>query len=431
MDNASGRLADRYLAMVVDDSPTFATFLGLHANDASLGDLSAEAAEDRRTRRAELLVDVEGAVQSSASLDERIDLEVLRGILKRHVFEHDVLATHRRDPGLYIGTALFGCNQLLMRDFAPLEERAGSLLGRLRGVPEVLSACERNVVSPPSLFASAAADMARRGSVFLEETVAAVAAQVPALATELERAVAAASSSLSSSADRLGGLASDAGPSFSVGRSAYEWLLRESHLLDLDSDELLEIGRRSLARTKSDMKEVARRIDPSRDWREAVEALKDEHPTREGLRAFYESQMERAREFVVSHEIARVPDGEVLDVVDTPEYLRALLPYAAYGPAGPFETEQKGFFYVTPIPDGASAEEAERQLRGHSVHNIAIIALHEGYPGHHLQLVSANLVPGTARKLARNNVFIEGWALYCEEMMWESGFWDDDRTRLF
>ena len=54
MENASGQLADRYLAMVVDDSPTLATFLGLHTNDASLGDLSTEAAEERRRGRAYL-----------------------------------------------------------------------------------------------------------------------------------------------------------------------------------------------------------------------------------------------------------------------------------------------------------------------------------------------------------------------------------------
>ena len=430
MVDSLAHLVDRYMAMVVDDSPTFATFLGLHSNDNELGNFSSEALEDKRRRRALLLTEVEALTAGDASLDARIDAEVLRTTLRRSIFEHDVLRTHEKEPGQYIRAALFGCNQLVLRDFAPIEDRARALLGRLRCVPGVLSACERNVRNPPSVFAAAAAEMARGGGVFLMAVVPGVAEEVPALRSDLERAMDVARAAFDRVADHFGALAVESGPPFHVGRSAYEWLLREVHLLDFDSDELVEIGRRTLAETTREMAEVSGCIDASRTWRDVVEELQADHPSRDDLKGFYAAQMERARDFVLAQGIATVPDGETLDVTDTPEYLRTLLPYAAYGPAGPFEEKQRGIFYVTPVPDDAPPEEAERQLRGHGVHNIAIIALHEGYPGHHLQLVRANLVPSKARKLARNNVFIEGWALYCEQMMREVGFWEDERTRL-
>jgi uncharacterized protein (DUF885 family) len=48
-----------------------------------------------------------------------------------------------------------------------------------------------------------------------------------------------------------------------------------------------------------------------------------------------------------------------------------------------------------------------------------------------LQLTVAAKLPSKVRKVFGNNLFVEGWALYCEEMMWEQGYWDDLRVRLF
>jgi uncharacterized protein (DUF885 family) len=203
------------------------------------------------------------------------------------------------------------------------------------------------------------------------------------------------------------------------------------HLLDLDSDGLSELGLRTIGETKAAMARVAAEVDPNEDWRDVVERLKAEHPDAAGLRDRYRSEMERARRFVIERDLVTVPDGERLDVIDTPVFARTLLPYAAYMPAGPFEARQQGFFWVTPVDTGLAEADRERQLRGHGLRSIPLIALHEGYPGHHLQLVRANAGRRKARKLAWNTVFIEGWALYCEEMMKDVGFLDDPGSRLF
>ncbi|MBD3348054.1 MAG: DUF885 family protein, partial [Candidatus Eisenbacteria bacterium] len=167
-----------------------------------------------------------------------------------------------------------------------------------------------------------------------------------------------------------------------------------------------------------------------RDWRELVDDVQTRHPEAGELRDAYAGEMSRAREFVLAKRLVSMPEQEKLSVIDTPVFLRPLLPYAAYGPPGPFEVKQEGFFFVTPVDQEASREAREEQLRGHALDNIPVIALHEGYPGHHLQLVRANGVPGKARRLARSNIFIEGWALYCEEMMREAGFFEGASMRL-
>lgn len=446
MSDALSALADRYLAFVEAHQPVSATFLGLHSRDDALGDYSMEALRAERDALAVLLSDLDELVPPAAdtrarhaggmpcagrgSLADAIDAEVLRIRLRGAIFGYDVLKSHELDPGLYVGSALYGCNQLLMRDFAPIEERARCFASRLEGVPAVLSDCRANVRRPPGVFAVVASEMARGGVAFLNEVVPRLAGELPAMESRLLSAAAAASEAFEGTARHLDGVSHQPTAPFFVGPEAYDWLLRENHLLDIDGIELLETGRRAVAETTRQVKEVAAEIDPSRDWREIVEELQKNHPDAGSLRDFYASEMARARDFVRDRGLVTIPAEESLDVVDTPSFLRTILPYAAYGPPGPFEERQRGFFYVTPVPSTAPAEEQERQLRGHWTNNIRVIALHEGYPGHHVQLVRANMVPSTARKLARSNLFIEGWALYCEEMMRDAGFFTDAPTRL-
>jgi len=424
-------LTDRYLDMMVEDNPVFATFLGLHSRDAELGDFSAEAFGERADHARALLADLESVPLEDVPVDDYVDARALRISLGRSVFVHERLRPHRIEPSTYVGAALSGCHLLIIKDFAPLEDRARSLLERVRAVPEVLASCRRNIEDPPGIFARIGADRARGGAAFLRSVIPEVADRVPLVASELRSAASAAADAFDEIAEHLSCLEDACTTPFAIGRENYEWLLREAHLLDFDSDELLEMGRGAIRSTREAMDAAAREIDSGRGWREIVEALKGEHPPADGLRQRYASEMKRARRFVIERDLVTVPDEESLDVVDTPVFARAVLPYAAYMPAGPFDARQQGFFWVTPVDSNLPSEDRERQLRGHGVHSIPVIALHEGYPGHHLQLVRANANPRKARKLTWNNVFIEGWALYCEEMMKDAGFLDDPRSRLF
>jgi uncharacterized protein (DUF885 family) len=121
-----------------------------------------------------------------------------------------------------------------------------------------------------------------------------------------------------------------------------------------------------------------------------------------------------------------VPPDEELEIIETPVFLRHVVPFAAYYPPAPFEQRQKGYFLVTPPPED---ESREARLRGHNYGFITLTTLHEAFPGHHLQLTVANRSGSALRRLSDNSMFAEGWALYCEEMMYEAGFYDR-KTRL-
>jgi uncharacterized protein (DUF885 family) len=136
--------------------------------------------------------------------------------------------------------------------------------------------------------------------------------------------------------------------------------------------------------------------------------------------------MAEAKQFVIDHEIVSIPEGESIRIEPTPEFQRAIIPYAAYNMPGFLEEAQEGIFIVTPIEEGANPEAAEAKLRGHPWANIPVTALHEAYPGHHLQLVVANQIDSLPRKFGGflSSLFIEGWAFYCEELMEQLGFTD-------
>ena len=126
-----------------------------------------------------------------------------------------------------------------------------------------------------------------------------------------------------------------------------------------------------------------------------------------------------------------MPPGEKLQVIDTPIFQRAITPYAAYMAPPPFDEEQAGYFFITPVDPGRRKEEQAQQLEGHCYAGLPLTTVHEAYPGHHLQLCHANRSSSRLRRLANNDVYAEGWALYCEELMYERGYYLDPLTRIF
>jgi uncharacterized protein (DUF885 family) len=179
------------------------------------------------------------------------------------------------------------------------------------------------------------------------------------------------------------------------------------------------------------MERLSGEVAPGKNWKDVIDERKGNHPSADGLRAAYEEHMKRARDFVVGKGLVPIPPGETLRVVDTPAFIRTTIPYAAYLNPGAFDEKQEGIFVVTPVDRGAPAEVQEEQLKGHSHPSMVLTALHEAYPGHHLQLVWSNRAPSKVRQICFDTVFAEGWALYCEEMMKEAGFYESKEIQMF
>ena len=73
-----------------------------------------------------------------------------------------------------------------------------------------------------------------------------------------------------------------------------------------------------------------------------------------------------------------------------------------------------------PARRSAPAEVRARQRRGHCRHAIPAMVAHEAYPGHHLQLVTAQGLGPRCGGTSGPRPWWKGWALYCEQLMDES-----------
>ncbi len=136
--------------------------------------------------------------------------------------------------------------------------------------------------------------------------------------------------------------------------------------------------------------------------------------------AEYRASMDAARAFVVDHGIATPPEEDHLNIIETPTFIRHLIPFAAYYDPAKFDAVPVGTYIVTP-------PSSPEMMREHNRSSISNTSVHEAYPGHHLQLSAAITNPSLVRLFSGAPEFTEGWAFYCERMMKEAGFDDSPK----
>jgi hypothetical protein len=115
-------------------------------------------------------------------------------------------------------------------------------------------------------------------------------------------------------------------------------------------------------------------------------------------------------EFCRSRDVIGVPDDPL--VIDwTPPFLREHAGAMLDAP-GPLDKGQKTFYFVTPPPEDWGPERIESFLAEENDRQLALSTIHEGTPGHYLQLVYSNRCPSLVRAVFASGVFVEGWAVY-------------------
>jgi uncharacterized protein (DUF885 family) len=427
--------AERFIDRLLEEAPVAATQLGDHRFDDRLADYSQAARERQEREVRQALAEFERFDPKGFGVDARIDHRLMVQIARSILREFEKFRGYLRNPGLYSDECLGGVFLLLIREFAPLEERLEKALGRLKAAPEVLAQGKENLIPEevPPVWNEVALESAKQGLGLFTMLIPVLAQQAPKLREELNEASQRAAQALEDYARFLQEeVAPKAQGDFAVGKELFEELLRENHMLDYTSEELLRTGWRLFEETEAELEELARKIDPQKSVREILEAAKADHPQAAELLEVYRREIARARQFVLDHEIATIPEGESLKIEPTPPFWRGIIPYAAYMMPGPLEKAQQGIFLVTPVDPTSPAEEQEEKLRGHNWAKLPVTALHEAYPGHHLQLTFANTVGSLPRKLGMfiSTLFIEGWAFYCEELMERLGYIDKPIQRL-
>jgi len=412
---------------LVASEPIAATYFGIHGYDDRLGDggrdtILADIAADREHLAAIEALD-DAALSSSVRFER--DLEVHN--VRRSIFEADELRIWER-RSLALDTIGDGLFLLFARDHAPLAERLDAITSRLEGVPTHLEeARHRSSVPQVRLWQRIEIESAGQLPAFFDELVAAgrgVLGQPEQ--RRLERAASTAAVSVDLFTTWLEGTIADGIDASGVGRELHDRMVELRAFDGLDADAILDLGEQKLAEEIEARRAAAREIDPDADVNDVVARVKSDHAASfDAALEQYRDAMRRARAYLIEKDLASVPGDERIDVIETPEYLRNVIPFAAYFSPAAFDQDSKGIYIVTPSVHGDP-----NAMREHNRASISNTSIHEAYPGHHLQLDAARRHPSLTRLLADAPEFVEGWGMYSELMMREHGFDDGPEYRV-
>jgi uncharacterized protein (DUF885 family) len=200
------------------------------------------------------------------------------------------------------------------------------------------------------------------------------------------------------------------------GDAYYAFCVRESTTMNKTPAEIHQIGVDEVKRDEADMLAIVRKLGypDIKIFSAAMAADPKQHPTsKEGLLAryrHYEDQMKPKLPELFN----RLPKAP-LEVVEMPSYLGK---------------DQAAAWYSLGTPDGSRPGRVNVNTYNFAERAIApieAVAYHEGIPGHHLQLSTAQELTGLPefRKYLGYTAFVEGWALYAERLGKEVGFYQN------
>ena len=407
MNDDFDALVQKTFYTLMEFKPDFASYLGLHEYDTRMPSPTRETHLIFIETLKDSIEQFRAIPEGYLSKDRRIDQKLMIYILKNHIFEEDKIRRWEKDPDVVdiLGHALF---PLFAREFAPFEERLERITARVAKIPRYIKEFKTAIGTPVQLWVDMAREACSDFPLFLQ-AICAAAQQRGLDTTELEDGVAKTKDALSGYVSWLDTVPCEGNPA--LGRSLFEELLQVREI-GLTADEILELGEMYLTQEKKNLEKLRSHISfqDTNGFQKESQKYTFEDEVNDFQKAITET-----RNLVKEREFATLPKNERLIVMETPSFLRHVIPGAACFPPAKFEEEQVGFYFLTP-PEG---EVKRREYR-----SILNVSVHEGYPGHHLQVTWANENPSLVRALSDAPEFVEGWAHYCEEKMRDYGLDD-------
>jgi len=428
-ESANEEMFKRFLAI----NPDAATGLGLH--DPYDMDL-ANGGFKRYKETLDLFLEwhrqaTRAAKNEALTLDQKMGLKCLEMGIDVLKFSIDDYPMWKMSPdGLDIPGSLFFI--MLTRDYAPYEQRAAAMSSRISQLPRYLEEFRARFrgARPVKLWTEIAIETCEEIPGFLKFISASSKGRVPdKLLSELNKNIAIADEELKEQLDWLNHLLDRAMVNFPMGKKKFEKLLRMRGL-GMNSDQILALGEKYLAEFKQERTKIAARIAPGKSVEEAAKIIAGNCPKtfEQALKATVD-EMEKAKKFIIENRIATITPGAILKVIETPAFMAPILPYAALFMPSKFDKVQEGAYIVTRPKD---PRDLGKNLNFPAITNTAV---HEAFPGHFHQGVRSNakhwmlqlhLMVEEMDTVRVATETIEGWAHYCEKMMYDHGYEAND-----
>jgi len=428
-------LAGNYIGALLRMNPEWATTLGDHRYDGELSDYSAAGVAASRALNAAYLDSLRSIEPGRLNPANSIDCRILKTNLEFALFQIDSLREYEWNPMNYNpGGAIY---PLLARDFAGLDERLESVRRRLLLIPAMLDEAKSVLKAPPRIYTETAIEQNEGTIGLIRDDVkdfagksSLTAGQKGALNAAQDTAVAALRSF---GAWMKNDLLPRSTGDFRLGDRLYRQKLAYALESDITPEEIMKRADADLRKTQQDLYETAlplyRGFLPKGDTtdrrtvvRTVLDRLAERHPDNETIVAMATADLAQTTDFVRAKNLVTLPSDPV-KVIVMPEFQRGVA-VAYCDAAGPLEKNGRTFFSISPTPKDWTKERASSFFREYNDYMLQDLTIHEGMPGHYLQLAHANefRAPTMVRAIFSSGTFIEGWATYAEQLMAEQGY---------
>ncbi len=437
-DDEFEKIAKDYVEGFLSSHPENATELGDHRFDDQLSDYLPDT-RNRLLARAkqfrEKLKKFNDVSQLSGA--NQVDVRILRDNIDNEIFELEELKEADWDPLVYNQSLANSVYLLVARDFDSPEKRIPNLRKRMEAIPTVIAQAQKNLQHPPRVYTETAIEQTQGAINLVREGLAPLLEQAPQMKKEIAPLQEKTAQALESYKkwlhdDLLGRSDGD----FRIGPDKFRKKLRFALASDLSMEEIMQRGQADLKQTQTAIYETAlplyKKYFPNADkaalddkkkvTTAVLDKLAEKHPDDNTIVGYAQKIVGEATDFVKKHDLVTVPE-KPLDVIVMPEFKRGT-GIAYCDSPGPLEQNGKTFFAVEPTPKDWSKERKASFFREYNNYMVRDLTVHEAMPGHYLQLAYANRfqAPTLVRAIFRSGTFIEGWAVYCEQMMAEQGY---------
>src|SRR5437588_37102 len=399
-DDRFQKLAKEYIEGLLQANPEYATSLGDHRFDDRLTDYSEDAVANELKRAKDFKQQLEAFSDlTKLTGPNRVDVRLLKDNIDNEIFGIEELKEREWNPLLYNESLANSLYLLVARDFAPPEKRAASIKARLEKIPAVIAQ------------AKAKADLAP----LQEKTIAALNDYKTWLKNDL--------------------LPRSTGD-FRIGADKFRKKLRFALASDMSMEDLMKAARADLEQTQKAIYETALPLykkqfptadeatlaDRKKVTAAVIDKLAEQRPNDNTIVDYSKTVLKEATDFVKAKTLVTVPTTPV-DIIVMPEFKRGQAIAYCDSP-GPLEKNGKTFFAVAPTPDDWNQQRKDSFFREYNNFMIRDLTVHEAMPGHYLQLAHSNefKAPTLVRAIFQSGTFIEGWAVYTEQVMAEAGY---------
>jgi uncharacterized protein (DUF885 family) len=432
-----------YLEAAFRAEPLMATRMGDRRFDNRLDDISDQARDEHLERHRKWLDRLPERIDyNELSRNGQIDFEIFRHYLQRTIWLAETFEPFKNDPRVYGDYLTESVYLPLAQSTLPKAKNLANIKERMAQIPEVVKIARTSIGRPPRVKVETAILQTKGAIGFYKEGLFRMAGEptgegelgelAKAVVAALERHLEFLQTEVLPRSDR---------DSWRIGRRRFTRKLELDLDAGLSATEVLREAESEADRVEREMAIAARYLwtsmfpdqpvppDDETGRREMVRnvlgKIGEDHSTTDGLVGDARASVADIKTFIAKKDILRLPDPDRCKILEMPEFKRGNS-VAYLEAAAPLDPNAPSEYAISPPPADWSAARAQSFLQEYNHAMLQILTIHEGYPGHYVQLEYANRCPSLIRRVLSSGAFAEGWAVYTEQMMLDQGFGNGD-----